>query len=259
LHVEAACQALKSGKHVLCEKPLALNTADCDRILDEAARSGKSVLVAQVLPYMGQYQVAYEILQGNDYGKPLGGYFKRVISPPDWIPDFYEADRVGGPLVDLHVHDAHFIRLAYGMPKQVMCLAERRGDMVKFCHTLMRFEDREVNVGTSSGVTNQSARPFTHGLELQFERATLQFELAVLKDGLEVMPLKILTDDGRVIRPELPAADDIDAFAHEIDDAAESIRLGGNALRLDGRIARDAIHICQCLQRSADTGQWVDC
>ncbi len=256
LHVATALAALRAGKHVLCEKPLALNTADCDKILEEAVRADRSVLVAQVLPYMGQYQFAYEALQGSEYGKPIGGYFKRVISPPDWIPDFYDGSRIGGPLIDLLVHDAHFVRMAYGMPKQVMCLAEMNGSMVKFCHALLKFEDPRVVVSISGGVSNQSSRPFTHGFEVQFEKATMQFELAVLKDGLDVMPLKIMTNDGKLIRPELAAQDDVAAFTSEIDDAAESIRLQANARRLDGRLARDAIHICQCLQKSAESGTW---
>lgn len=259
LHVSAACAALRAGKHVLCEKPLALNTSDCDRILEEAILAERTVLVAQVLPYMGQYQFVYETLQGTEFGQALGGHFKRTISPPDWIPDFYQADRVGGPLIDLLVHDSHFVRLCYGMPKAVMCIAEMKDDGVKFCHTLMRFDDERVIVATSGGVSNQTARPFTHGLELQFEKATMQFELAVLKDGVEIMPLKILTADGQIIRPVLAVADDIEAFANEIDDAAESIRLTANAPRLDGRLARDAIYICECLERSAKSGQWVNC
>lgn len=259
LHVSAACAALRAGKHVLCEKPLALDTEGCDEILSVASEEDRMVLVAQVLPYMGQYQALYDILQGSEYGRPLGGYFKRVISPPDWIPDFYDRQRIGGPLVDLHVHDTHFIRMAFGMPTQVMCLAEMKGSTVKFCHSLMRFEDSNVIVATSSGVANESTRPFTHGLELQFEKATAQFELAVLSDGIEVMPLKIMTSDGRLLRPSIAAADDVAAFANEIDDAAESIRLGASARRLEGKVARDAIHLCQCLQKSAESGQWVDC
>ncbi len=254
LHVPAACAALRAGKHVLCEKPLALDNRSCDEILSVASEEDRMVLVAQVLPYMGQYQALYDILQGSEYGRRLGGYFKRVISPPDWIPDFYDRQRIGGPLVDLHVHDTHFIRMAFGMPTQVMCLAEMNGDTVKFCHSLMRFEDPGVIVSTSSGVTNQTTRPFTHGLELQFEKATAQFELAVLSDGLEVMPQKVMTADGRLLRPNIAAADDVAAFANEIDDAAESIRLGASARRLEGKVARDAIHLCQCLQQSAETG-----
>ncbi len=119
LHVSAALAALRAGKHVLCEKPLALDTPGCDEILNAATEADRMVLVAQVLPYMGQYQAVYDILQGSEYGQPLGGYFKRVISPPDWIPDFYDRKRIGGPLVDLHVHDTHFIRMPLVCPSKL--------------------------------------------------------------------------------------------------------------------------------------------
>ncbi len=259
LHVDAACLALEGGKHVLCEKPLGLNTADCDRILSTAAKVGKQVMVAQVLPYMGEFQYAYEAAKAKTYGRPLRGYFKRVISPPDWIPDFYDAKKVGGPLIDLHVHDAHFVRLLFGMPRRVMCSAEMRDGVVKYCYGLMEFADPGVIVGTSSGVSEQTARPFCHGFDIQFEQAALQFELSALTDGADILPLKVLGQDGRAIAPELPASDEVTAFVAEIDDCVASIKSGQAEPRLSGEIARDAIHICQCLQQSAESGNWVDC
>ena len=259
LHADAACRALEGGKHVLCEKPLGLTTADCDRILDAARAADRQVLVAQVLPYMGEFQFAYGAAMEGTYGRALRGHFKRVISPPDWIPDFYDAGRVGGPLVDLHVHDAHFIRLLFGMPRRVMCSAELRDGVVKFGYTLMEFGDPGVVVGTSSGVTDQTARPFCHGFEIHFERATMQYELAAHTDGVAVLPLRVLGHDGQAELVKLPGGDEISAFAAEIDDAIASIQSGRAEPRLDGVVARDAIHICQCLQRSAESGDWVTC
>lgn len=259
LHVDAALKALAAGKHVLCEKPLALSTEDCDRILAAAKQYNRSAMVAQVLPYMGQFEYAYKAARDGTYGKPTGGYFKRIISPPSWIPDFYDPKRIGGPLVDLHVHDMHFVRLLFGMPRRVLCIAEMKSGIVKFCHCLLGFDDSQAIVSTSSGVTDQSSRSFTHGFEMQFERATMQFELAVLSDGVEAMPLKIMTSSGELLRPELSAADEVSAFASEIDDAVASIRLGKPEPRLDGQFARDAIHLCQCLQRSAENRSWVEC
>ena len=259
LHVEAACKALAAGKHVMCEKPLGLSTEDCDKILAAAESAQKHVLTAQVLPYMGQFQHAYQAAQANAYGRPLSGYLKRIISPPDWIPDFYDPTKVGGPLIDLHVHDAHFVCLLFGMPRRVMCSAIMKDGIVKFCHTLMEFDEPGRIVGTSSGVSDQTARPFCHGFELQFESATMQFELSALADGAEQMPLLVLGKDGTVTRPTLDAGDDISAFAAEIDDAVQSIESGKIESRLSGQNARDAIHVCQCLQRSAETGEWVSC
>lgn len=259
LHVDAACQALEAGKHVLCEKPLALNTEDCDRILEVADRCQRKVLVAQVLPYMGEFQFAYQANADQSYGSANRGFFKRIISPPDWIPDFYDPERVGGPLIDLHIHDTHFVRLLFGMPRRVICSARMKQGVVKFCSSLMEFDDRELIVSTSSGVSDQTARSFCHGFEIEFERAALQFEVAVLGEGADVMPLKILGHDGVSTQPELPAADQIDGFAAEIDDAVSSIQSGTINPRLDVQHARDAIHICQCLQRSAEVGEWVAC
>lgn len=259
LHVEAACQALRAGKHVLCEKPLGLTTAECDQILEAAAKASRQVLTAQVLPYMGQFQFAYQAAQAGTYGKPRRGYFKRVISPPDWIPDFYQARKVGGPLIDLHVHDTHFVRLLFGMPRRVLCLAEMREGVVKYCYSLMEFDEPGVMVATSSGVSDQTARPFCHGFDLQFERAAMQFELSALTDGVDILPLKVLGQDGTIQVPELSGGDEVTAFAAEIDDCVASIRSGKVEPRLDGVIARDAIHICQCLQQSAEMRQWVEC
>lgn len=259
MHVEAACKAFEAGKHVLCEKPLGLNTEDCDKILAAAQKANRQALVAQVLPYMGEFQFAYQAALDQSHGKPRRAHFKRIISPPDWIPDFYEADRVGGPLIDLHVHDAHFVRLLFGMPRRVMCSAEMKEGRVKFCHTLMEFDEAGVIVGTSSGVSDQTARPFCHGFEVQFEEATMQFELSAHQQGVDTMPLLVLGKDGQVTKPELEGADEVSAFTAEIDDAATSIREGKPEARLDALAARDAIHICQCLQDSAESGEWVAC
>ena len=207
-------------------------------------------MVAQVLPYIGPYQFALQAAQSGVYGKPMGGYFKRIISNPDCIPDFYEADRVGGPMVDLHVHDAHFISLLFGNPAAVHATGVRKGDVAKFAQALYRFADPDIAVSASCGVIDQAGRPFTHGFEVYFERATLQFEFAAITDNAESMPLKVLHVDGRVERPELPPGDDVTAFENEIADMSASITDGKTKPRLCGATARNAIHVCHCIQQS---------
>ncbi|MFN3191337.1 MAG: Gfo/Idh/MocA family protein [Aureliella sp.] len=258
MHVDAACKALEAGKHVLCEKPLGLNTEDCDQILNAAAKYGKKVMVAQVLPYMGEFQFIYELARGGELGDVKRAHLKRAISPPDWISNFYQADEVGGPLIDLHVHDIHFARLLLGMPKRVCCTAEMKDGIVKYGYCLLEFSDGRI-VSTSSGVSDQNARPFCHGFEIQFERGLAQFELSATNSGAEILPLMVFGQDGELKKPELKSADEVDAFTAEIDDAVRSIGSEVTVDKLDGAIARDAIHICQCLQRSAETGDWVDC
>ena len=119
MHAEATVAALQAGKHVLCEKPMALSVADCRRMTAAAKASGRQLFVGHVLPFFPEYAWAYRAIASGQYGKLLGGHFKRIISDPTWIKDFYDPAKVGGPLLDLHVHDAHWIRLLFGMPESV--------------------------------------------------------------------------------------------------------------------------------------------
>lgn len=243
LHTHAALLAFEHGKDVFCEKPLALTVADCQKILAEAQRHSRLALVAHVLPYMGAFAYATKVALEQTYGKPIGGYFKRIISDPTWLPDFYAKDRVGGPLIDLHVHDLHWIHLLFGKPKRVQAVGRRHGEVAKFVHVLYEFEDKSVAVSSSSGVIDGPGRPFTHGFELQFENATLHHEFAAFADGMETMPFKIITRDGQVLRPDLPALDEIDAFVAEIEDMAKSVTSRNPAPCLDGNRAANAIEL----------------
>jgi hypothetical protein len=121
---------------------------------------------------------------------------------------------------------------------------------VSYCSSILQFADPTVAVNCISGVIDQQGRPFNHGFEIHLERATLQFEFAAFKDRTESMPLKILTDQGDVIRPSIFAADDIAGFVAEIEEVNRCIIADRDSEILCGDLARDAIQIAQ-MQASA--------
>jgi len=270
LHVEVAIAAFEHGKHVLCEKPLALSAANCDRVLSAAKKFGRLAMVAHVLPYIGPFAYAAQIAQTKEYGNAIGGCFKRTISNPDWIPDFFDPDRVGGPMIDLNVHDAHFIRMIFGNPRSVTAVGTSvdatdsnaskaaNRQIAKYAHVLYQFANPQLAVASTGGVVDCPGRPFTHGFELSFEQATLQFEFSAFSDTCETMPLKVLTKSGEVIRPTLADSDDITAFELEIADMVTSIESGVVSTKLSPTIARDAIHLAECIQRSVIERRSVD-
>ncbi len=244
LHVDAIEKCLAAGKHVLCEKPLALSATDAKSLLARAAPG--QLMVAHVLPFMPEFKLLADAAADGRWGRPIAGRFKRTISPPDWIPDFYDADRVGGPLVDLHVHDAHLIRLLFGMPTGTHTASRRHHGVPRFYETVFEFSDPAIVVSAGGGVIDSAARGFTHGYEVSFERATVQFEFAAYADGsIASIPVTIMHADGSVERPELGGGDPIDAFVAEIDAAAASLR--GNSIHpaLDAKLAADALLICE--------------
>jgi predicted dehydrogenase len=259
LHAEASIATLKAGKHVFVEKPMGLTAAECDKIMQAAAKAKKQVLVGQCLPFLPEYAFARAAIDSGKYGKILGGHFKRVISDPLWLKDFWDPKKVGGPLVDLHVHDAHFIRLLFGMPTAVTSQGRMRGDVVEYCVSQFQFADPSLVVTSASGVINQQGRPFTHGFEIHLEKATLYFDLAVLAGGsLQITPLTVINGKGKAEQPKMPPGDPmLSAFDAEIPEAVKSAAINKPSALLSGSLARDAIVLCHKQTQAVRSGKAV--
>ena len=119
LHPETAIKALHAGKHVLVEKAIALDPQDADAMLEAARKANRLLMVAHVLPFFPEFAYAAQAIRSGQYGKLLAGHFKRVIARPDWSAEIGDAAKTGGPAIDLHIHDTHFIGLVCGVPNQV--------------------------------------------------------------------------------------------------------------------------------------------
>ncbi len=256
LHGDAAVRALEAGKHVIVEKPVALTVAEADRMLAAAESSGKQLLVAQVLPFFPEYRFAYEAITSKRYGEFRGGVFKRIISDPSqgWLPDFFDPTTVGGPAVDLHIHDAHFIRTVCGMPRGVFTTGRLRGEVAEFFATQFLFDDPDLHVTAICGVIPQAGREFTHAFEIHLERATLLYDLAGVRDQPAGTPLVVLGEDGSVEQPELVGGDEIDAFGRELSEALNAIDKGTASPLLSGTLARDALLMCHGQTESIKSG-----
>jgi len=253
-HAGVAVAASKSGKHVFCEKPIALTPADATRMVQAAKRAGKLLLIGHVLPFFPEYQFAYKAITSGKYGRILGGHFKRIISDPAWLPNFYDPQKVGGPMLDLHVHDAHYIRLVCGMPKAVQSVGTMRGEVAERFATQFIYDPPRM-VTATSGVVNQQGRPFTHAYEIYLEKATLFFDYAAIaKVGDAVTPLTVLLDNGRVLRPKLGSGD---AFVAELGEVVRSVRTNTPSPLLAGELARDALVLCQKQTESIRRGRAV--
>lgn len=257
-HASVAIAALKAGKHVFCEKPIALTPADAKRMVKTASSAGKQLMIGQVLPFFPEYAFAYEAATSGKYGKLLGGHFKRVISDPQWLKDFYDPQKVGGPMLDLHVHDAHYIRLLWGMPRAVFSSGRMRGEVAEYFTSQFIFPDSRLVVSAMSGVIQQQGRGFCAGFEIHLERATLLYDFAVIDGKAEAnMPLTVLTADGKVQRPKMKSSDPVDSFASELTEAVATVRSGKPSPLLDGELARDAVILCEKQTASIRTGRLV--
>lgn len=119
-HAPATIAALKAGKHVLCEKPPALNTAEALEMKKAAEESGKLLMVGFVRRFGKNTKILQDFIN-KDY---LGDiYFaktscvRRVGNPCGWFSDKKRSG--GGPLIDLGVHMIDLSRFLMGKPKAV--------------------------------------------------------------------------------------------------------------------------------------------
>lgn len=238
-HAEATIRALKAGKHVFCEKPISLSSEEGAAMVQAAEESGKMLNIGHVLPFFPAYDYLVEAKKSGKWGKLLGGSFSRVTEVPSWLPNYWKMDVCGGPMLDLHIHDAHFIRYFFGMPHTVQsagrCYCEGAPE---YFQTQFLYDDPDLVVTATSGVIRQSGRPFTFGFEVHFEKAT------VLCDLFMNMPLTVLHEDGSVEKPELPAGTDTLPFEMEIAEVLRSVESGVKSEKLDGSLASDALLIC---------------
>ncbi|MCC9658137.1 Gfo/Idh/MocA family protein [Rhodopirellula halodulae] len=262
LHVDAIQKILAAGKKALCEKPLALTAADAESLL-ASAQPGQ-LMVAHILPFMPAFRFLVEAKSDGRFGQPITGRFMRTISPPDWIPDFYDASRVGGPLIDLQVHDAHLARVLFGMPVSAHCASHFKQGVPKRYETILEYASTDESkftpvVSLAGGVIDSPARGFTHGYEVSFEQATVRFEFAAYNDeSTDTIPLTVMHNDGRLERPELDSSDPIDGFVDEINAAAEAVAGGPVHPVLDAKLATDALKICEMQMPTHDHDEHSD-
>ena len=246
LHASVAVEALRAGKDVFCEKPMALTVADCRKMSNAASRARRRLMVGHVLPFFPEYAWARKIIASGRYGQLLGGSFKRVISDPAWLSNYWQADIIGGPMLDLHVHDAHFIRLLFGMPESLVCRGRVRQGLAENWHTQFDYGLSGPVVHAHSGTIQPPGRPFNHGFEIHLEQATLMFEFAVIgEQGAYLCPPTILEQGGKVKRPKLAGGDPMLAFQAEIKEVVHCVKNQSASATLAGQLAQDALLLCQ--------------
>lgn len=106
LHHEHAMAALRAGKHVICEKPLALDLSQADRML-RAARERDRLMVTDLMQrYNPLFEAVQSVVRERLLGEPLHGYFENYAKDEPLPPDhwFWDRARSGGIFVEHGVH-----------------------------------------------------------------------------------------------------------------------------------------------------------
>ncbi len=174
LHHDQAIAALRAGKHVICEKPLAMTVEEADVMIAEA-RKRKLLVVANL---MQRYNPVYDAVSGLVRSKVLGeilhGYFENYASDENLPPEhwFWDRTKSGGIFVE---HGVHFFDLLEGWLGPGTVAAAQRGirpgsspPIEEHVHCTVRYAP-DVLVNFYHGF-HQAGRMDRQELRLVFER-----------------------------------------------------------------------------------------
>ncbi len=121
-HASLAISALKAGKHVLCEKPMATTLEDCEAMMSAAADSGKRLMIAQNQRLAKAHVFARELIKNDVIGNVItfrttfghGGPETWSISPGKGTWFFDKKRAAMGAMADLGIHKTDLIRFLLG-------------------------------------------------------------------------------------------------------------------------------------------------
>jgi predicted dehydrogenase len=259
MHEKVTLEALAAGKHVLVEKPIALELKTADRMVRAAKKAKRLLMVGHVLPYFPEFRFLRECVEKNTYGKLLAAHFRRVISPPNWSDDISDYRKLGGWGVDLHIHDNHLIALLCGVPKAVFAQGILQDGLVNHVQTQYVFNEPQPAVSCVGGGIATKELQFAHGFEIYFEKATLLYHAGTVGGEWTVdRPLTLVPQRGKPRSPKLKGGSEwYAAFSAELQDAVNGVKNQTEAPILSGSLARDALKICHAEAKSIAEGKLV--
>ncbi|HUS80679.1 MAG TPA: Gfo/Idh/MocA family oxidoreductase [Armatimonadota bacterium] len=125
LHPEAVKQAAAAGKHIFCEKPMALTAADARSMIAACEAAGVKLMIGQVLRYNTPFVWIIERVRSGEFGEPCAMQVTRVGGP--WGGRYattwrMEKAKTGGPLFEISAHEIDFIRQVLGEAESVHAL-----------------------------------------------------------------------------------------------------------------------------------------
>jgi predicted dehydrogenase len=224
MHAEFTIRAARAGKHVLCEKPMAVSVKQCEEMILACEKAQRKLMIA----YRSQYEPMDRALvkmvragQLGDIREFVSVNSQNVGDPGQWR--LKHALSGGGPLMDLGIYSINAARFLSGEePFEVSGSAYRRTTDPRFqeveesAHFILRFPSGLTATCTTSFATHRSQFFRLHGTE-----AWAELNPAFAYHGLRMRTGRV--EEGVEIVRE-PRFDPVDQFAREIDHMSYCIR-----------------------------------
>lgn len=173
LHPKYTLQALEAGKHVFCEKPIALTGEDGKKMVETARRTGRRFMVGHVIRFWPEYVELKRFIDSGELGKLVALQLSRWTAYPHWSDWLTDPEKSGGAIVDLHIHDADALIWLLGKPRDLCVRGTVDRVMVLYDYGLDGPEFVSAEGGFLPGPV-----PFRMAFRAVFEKGTLDYDSA---------------------------------------------------------------------------------
>jgi predicted dehydrogenase len=257
LHAATFVAAAERGKHILCEKPLALSLADADRMHAAAEQSGVKSMVAQVIRFWPEYVRIREALESGQLGQPRMATAARLTAPPTWGAWFADPTKSGGALFDLHIHDLDFVFSLFGKPRTVYAVGVR-GAMGGWDHVLTSLDYGDKKAVVEASYALPKAFPFQMSFRLTGDTGCVDFRFG----GVTQVDQRAAARSDLVlyragVEPVVLIAPSEDAYQAEIRYFANCLLEDRAPALATLAEAREVLTIALAAQQSLETGSVV--
>lgn len=257
-HKELALAAVAAGRHVICEKPLALGAADAEEIAAAAAAAGVRLHPAHVVRYFPAYAAMQQAVERGELGDLAVLRFTRGGARPQWAPWFGDPAKSGGVIMDLMVHDIDIARWIAGDVVRVH--AQTRG-------VEHATGDSHAEVVSATAVLTHASGAISHvtglwGLPDQRFRTTFRVAGAdglLRHDSTSVPGYRITAQGVRAANEGIPSSPMTESpYLAELREFAASWQDGGPEPRVSARDGIEAVRIAEAAVESSRTGRAVE-
>ncbi len=256
LHAEWAEKAFAAGKHVLCEKPMALNSAECERMIAAARAADRKLMIAYRCHFEPFNMRAMELMDEGAVGDirliRTGQHYRMGPTTP---ADNWRANRAlagGGPLEDYGLYGLQSaLYLSNEMPNTISARTfqpegdPRFAEIFASVQTQMQFPSGAVAQLSTSYDASGSNRALVRGT-----RGVLEMDPATSYGGLRMTLRRDRSSE------ELNPGDPAIQFAAQLDHFADAIR-DDIEIRTPGAMGLRDIRLIEAIYKAAETGQAV--
>lgn len=250
MHSEYTLAGFAAGKHVICEKPMALDYQQAKGMAAAAKKAGKRLFIGMCIRFWPAYREARNIMLSGKYGPVKTAKFTRISSLPTWSWDGWLQDypRSHLSVLDFHIHDADFVAHTFGLPKAVTAHAtglQKQG----YDHIVTSYDYGDGKLVVAEGAWEYApGYPFSMTFDIHMKDASLRLG----PDGkLMLYPMSGSGEQEVKVAPG-------SGYEHELKTYIECVEKGSDTDLISPDSAAETVRMIEAEAKSAASGQRVE-